>query len=34
MVKMNLDYLSVEDIKDVVVELGYAMKRIKTSYFS
>jgi len=30
--KMNLDYMSIEDIKDDVLELGYAEKRIKTIY--
>jgi len=32
-VKMYLDYMSVEDIKNGVVELGYTVKRLKTIYF-
>ena len=31
---MNPNYMSVENIKDVVVELSYAEKRIKEVYFS
>ena len=33
-VQMKPDYISVADIKDAVVELGYAKKRIKVVYFS
>jgi len=33
-VKTSLDYISVKDINDVVVEFDYAVKRIKTIYFS
>jgi len=32
--KINLDYMSVEGIKDTVVELSYVVKMIKTIYFS
>ena len=31
--KMNMDYMSVEDIKGVVLKLGYATERIKPIYF-
>jgi len=30
---MNPSYMSVDDIKDAMVELGHVQKRIKTIYF-